>query len=354
MNRWTVNPVLTRELTERWRGRRAVATLTGYLTVLSLLAYLLYRIGRSVLLNQAGFGPDLAGGGPLLGRFLVEGMLFFGLVGILFVAPGYAATQIAGERERRTLGLLQLTLLTPWHIVYGKLAASIAWLLLLVVATLPVGAVAFFLGGVAPSDLLAGLGFLLLVAICIAAIGLGISAVTKRTTAAVILTYGVVLLIVVGTLFASLAEFIVRDTQRVNPQTPVALYANPFFGLSDAVDAVSADLPGRAQLPSPLSLFAAAHPSRFEERPNQGAVAVDRAEPAPGAGVEVVEPPELPEPEQRSGGPWLPVWAITGGLHVLLGVGGLFVATRRVGRIEGKRSRQAPEPAAVEPEPEPA
>lgn len=331
MRRPTLNPVLARELTERWRGRRAVATLTAYLAVLAGLAYALYRIGRSVLVASSGFAPDLAGGGgPVLGRFLVEGLLCFILVGVLFVAPGYAATQIAGERERRTLPLLQLTLLRPWEIVAGKLGAAVAWLVLLVVAAVPVGAVAFFLGGVAPSDLLAGLAFLLLIAVCIAGMGLGVSSVVRRTTAAVVVTYGIVLLLVVGTLFAGLAEFIGRSTQGLEERTPIALYANPFFGLSDAADAVPPDGAAGARLPSPLGLAASAHPDRFAERRGARGMAVaDPAGPAAGAPGPRVLAQDVDEG-------WLPVWAWTAGLHVLLGAGGLLLATRRLARVEGE------------------
>src|SRR5687768_10234225 len=176
------NPVLKREVVERWRSRRAPMTLTVYLSILGGVMYLLYRVGTAVLRAQFGFGFDPSTSGPALGRFLVEGLFFFVLLLVLFVGPGYAAAQISGERERRTLTLLQVTLLRPFSIVMGKLGAAVAWLSLLVVAAVPLGAVAFFLGGIGISDLLRGGLMLTVLAVSVAGIGLGISSLTKRTT----------------------------------------------------------------------------------------------------------------------------------------------------------------------------
>src|SRR5690606_38816939 len=149
------NPVLRRELLARWRGRRATIALTVYLGILGAAVYGLYALARSVLRNTGGMGAG-ALAGPAIGRFLLESLMFFTLVLVLFVVPAYAAAQIAGERERRTLPLLQATLLAPWEIVAGKLGASTAWLALLVVSTAPLAAATMFLGGVTVPDVLRG------------------------------------------------------------------------------------------------------------------------------------------------------------------------------------------------------
>ncbi|MGH8910142.1 MAG: ABC transporter permease, partial [Egibacteraceae bacterium] len=314
----SVNPVMRRELVERWRGRRAIITLTVFLVVLGLLLYGLYWLGRATLAPQFGFGfIDSGAAGPMLGRFLLEGMLFFVLLLVLFVAPGYAAAQLVGERERGTLPLLQVTLLRPWQIVVGKLGASVAWLALLLFAALPLGAIAFFLGGIALGDLLRGIGMILGVVVCVAAMGLGISSLVRRTVAAVVLTYALVFTLVAGTGFAALVGIAAQSTQvTAAPRTPFVLYANPLFGLADAVRA-DASVFG---LPSPLRLFAGVLPSvdavQIGPLPLAGGgVAFDTVVVGPGGA------------EQRPGRAL--VWLRVLGVHAALGALGLAVATRR-------------------------
>jgi ABC-2 type transport system permease protein len=341
-----VNPVLRRELVERWRSRRAVVTLTVYLAVLAGLQYLLYRAGLSVLNQQFGFfgGMDPATAGPMLGRFLLEGLLFFILMLVLFVAPGYAAATLSGERERRTLPLLQTTLLRPSQIVLGKLGASTAWLVLLVAAALPLGGASFFLGGVALGDLLRGIAYVVVIGVCIAAMGIGVSSMTRRTTGSVVLTYGIVLALTAGTLFVSAVEFFVRaNAGRVEP--PIALYANPFYGLADAARAqrASASMMGGG-LPSPLAIIAESLPGN----PMGGAVAMDTmvvAEDGVMLGDADARVPGMEPfgPEAGRQGVWLKVM----GLYALGALAGVGVASRRVrghqtsARVRAGRRRDA-------------
>lgn len=342
------NPVLRRELIERWRGRRAVATMTAYLAVLGGILYLLYKIAVATLVGSMGVGGgDLGGAGPVLGRFLVEGLLFFVLLLVLFVSPGYAAAQLSGERERRTLPLLQITLLSPFRIVLGKLGASVAWLSLLVATALPLGAAAFFLGGVTPADLLRGIGFILVVAVGIAGVALGVSSVSRRTTASIVVTYAVVLALVAGSLFAALAQVLitVRDGRVVSP--PVALYVNPFYGLADAAHATGASASALGGLPSPLGIIAEALPEANVFRaaiPEEGL----------GRDIDVASDGMVRvDPAQRTNR--TPVWLYVGGLYLGLGAAGVAVATRklRTGRTPARIPSGTDAAEAVPGAPEP-
>lgn len=388
--------MLQRELIERWRSSRALTTLTAYLALLSLVLYVLYRTGISVLAGQLGpFGEAGVLTGPLLGRFLLESLLLLVLVLVLFVAPGYAAAQLSGERERRTLPLLQATLLRPRQIVLGKLGAAVAWILVLIVAALPVGAAAFFLGGVTIGELLRGVGFIAAVGLCVAAIALGISSVTRRTTTSIVLTYATVLALTGGTLFVSGVELVARRTTGQAMATPAALHLNPFVGLADAV--VDPDTPrvGMGRLPLPLTGIASALPNRRDRFAGGGMdpgmvnqPVIERpmpmppppppgpppppppdalAEPAPPPDVAEQEPmPALPDPTapyfdgpadapapvaprpdgvgpgpqpQPEPGSGRGLWRWVLGLHAGLGLSGLVVATRRL-RTGGTTAHQ--------------
>ena len=331
------NPVLRREVMERWRSRRAAVTLTVYLAILGAVMYLLYRVGTTVLSSNFGFGVDPGTAGPVLGRFLLEGLFFFVLLLVLFVGPGYAAAQISGERERRTLTLLQVTLLRPFQIVLGKLGAAVAWLTLLVAAAVPLGAVAFFLGGIGLVDLLRGSAMLIVLAVAFAGIGLGISSLTRRTTGSIVLTYGAVLALTLGTFFIAGVQAVVRSTRGQPVGTPVALYFNPFFGLADAVNAARPSMSGMSALPSPLGLIAEALPGS----PFIGEEAM-MAEPEAGPGFAVVAPAPAPLPADPFPGQGesqrRPVWLIVMAVYTALGGLGVALATRRL-RITEPRSR---------------
>ena len=383
------NPVLKREVVERWRSRRAPMTLTIYLAVLGGVMYGLYRTGIAVLRSQFGFGFDAATAGPALGRFLVEGLFFFVLLLVLFVGPGYAAAQISGERERRTLTLLQVTLLRPISIVLGKLGAAVAWLSLLVVAAVPLGAVAFFLGGIGISDLLRGGLMLIALAVSVAGMGLGISSLTKKTTGSIVLTYGLVLALTLGTLFLAGVEAILRSTRGQQVTTPIALYLNPFFGLADAVNAARPSDFGMGGLPSPLGLLAEAlpdapmmggDPGGMGMGVAEGGMAVEEAalemeavevpaevelpadgapatKPLPPMPAQPPPPPIEPAPPviiddgpapgafggvgNRSSGP---VWLLVMALYLALGALGVLVATRRLGVTEPRSRGGGPLP----------
>ena len=320
----TLNPVLRRELLERWRGPRAAVVLTAYLGLLGGMLLLARWLATNWLEQQAanGWAPVTASG-PVLGRFLLENLLAGVLGLVLFVAPGYAAAQLAGERERRTLGLLRITLLRPWNIVLGKLGAASAWTVLLVLVTAPLAATAFVLGGATLGDLVRGLLVVLVVAVCIAAMAIGISARTRRTTGAVVLTYGLVLFLVIGTLIASFVEFAARDFSMGDDQRPVAMYANPFYALADATGA-STRSTFSGGLPSVLTPFAAALPG------SNTFVAMDPM-PMPLGGFGLAEPGRGAED-----GP-MALWPVTLAVYVLFGFLGLLLATRSLGPRDGVR-----------------
>ncbi|WP_052664718.1 ABC transporter permease [Nitriliruptor alkaliphilus] len=330
----SLNPVLRRELLERWRGRRAVLVMTLYLGVLGGLLLLLRWIGGRVLAEQMqfGFGGPVLSPGPMLGRFLLENLLALVLGLVLLVAPGYAAAQLSGERERRTLGLLRITLVRPRSIVLGKLGASSAWIVLLVVVSAPLAATAFALGGATPGDLVRGLLVVLVTAVSVAAVALGVSSRARRTTGAVVTTYAFVLLLVVGTLIGAFAQFAASGFS-MGSDRPAALYLNPFYALADATNATTGF---GGQLPSVLTPFAAALPGdRFGDPFGEPVDRPMMVEEAGVVGMVEADLQPLPAgPERRSGDavwPWTLLW------YTLLAGLSLTLASRSLGPRDGVR-----------------
>ncbi|MCG8402574.1 MAG: ABC transporter permease, partial [Firmicutes bacterium] len=181
-------PMLGKELRSRTRGWRSPVLLTAYLGLLSAGA-----VGF-IWLNMA-LGNNIS---PQTGLSFY-GILVFGLVLLLsFIAPVVAAGAISGERERRTYDLLLVTGASLSGIVLGKWLASVAYLLFLVLAALPLLALVFLFGGVPPAIMLMAVLICLLTGLGYGALGLCLSAVLKRSQAATIVSLVLVFLLIFG------------------------------------------------------------------------------------------------------------------------------------------------------------
>ena len=182
------NPVITKELRGRMRGTRTYWLLFSYVLVLSLILFFSY------LGWWAQHSTDLINGGGSEAGFTV-GRLFFRVlfysqaVMIALITPALTAGAISVEREQRTFELLRGSVLRPGAIVWGKLASSVSFVVLLLTSSLPLLSLCFLLGGVSPSEVF--FAYLLLTgdAFLFGAIGLCWSAYAANTATATVLTY---------------------------------------------------------------------------------------------------------------------------------------------------------------------
>ena len=163
-----LNPVLARELRIRLRGRQAWILLTLYLVLLAVTLFLVYQAESGSLAGGDPFSVPSPTRFASVGRSVFEWLMMLMLLLVLFLVPGFTSGALAGERERQTLVPLQVTLMRPWQIVVGKLAASFAFLALLVVATAPFLAVAYLIGGVTTGSVLRGVGVVLFTGLALA------------------------------------------------------------------------------------------------------------------------------------------------------------------------------------------
>ena len=235
MSALTVNPVLRRELLERMRGGRAYAVLTVYLGVLCGILYLVYQANQGS--SSSTFGAPAATQVASVGRGIFEWLLFFMLLLVLFLVPGQTAGAIAGERERQTLVPLQVTLLRPVSLLVGKVGAALAFLLLLIVATIPLLSVSYLIGGVSIGEVLAGVAMITFTGVVLACVSATISAFARRVQAATVLSYGVVLLLAVGTLLVWAAAGLVDTSRGIDDANPPewVLWPNPIVAMADVL-----------------------------------------------------------------------------------------------------------------------
>lgn len=193
------NPMVLKELRARMRGRQAFILLTTYLSGLALLVVLVYLAFRSS--NSAvGSANDLRSLGKAIFG-LVVGIEF---LAISFIAPGLTAGAISGERERQTFDLLRTTLLPARGLVFGKYFAALSFLLLLLLAALPIQSLAFLFGGVAVEEVLVGALLLFVTAMTFCAAGMAFSSFLTRTLTSTVLAYGFIGLLEFGLPFLAL------------------------------------------------------------------------------------------------------------------------------------------------------
>ncbi len=187
------NPVVIKELRGRMRGNRAMILLTLYLLLLSLVLSLIYLAYRASTMT-----PGSVSDRQILGKMLFATTVWLELLTVSFVAPALTAGGISSERERQTYDLLRTTLLPARSLVMGKFFAGLSFLLLLLVATLPLQSLAFLFGGVALEEVLIATVLLLVTAITFCAVGIFVSSLLSRTLVSTVLGYAFTILMVFG------------------------------------------------------------------------------------------------------------------------------------------------------------
>ena len=247
----TINPVLDIELRQRSRSRRSVVVLTIFLTVMVLVSLLVYE--ASTATNDFNFDPisALTNG---VGRKMFEWVLAAELGILLLIVPGISAGTISGERDRQTLVPLQVTMIGPWGIFMGKVLSSSSFILLLIVATVPVMAVPYLVGGISLTQVLLSLLSLLILGFLLAVMGVACSAIFKRTQIATLMAYALCAALTVGTLIAMVAVTVIQESRGQFVDNPPfwPLYANPFVAIADA----AGDITGQFDGPfSPIKRF---------------------------------------------------------------------------------------------------
>ncbi|MEX0977398.1 MAG: ABC transporter permease, partial [Pirellulales bacterium] len=177
------NPVLQRELLVNLRMTRAFVLLFFYLAMLGLVVFLAWPQEEQLDLTTNPVASRRLVSLVFLGQYLLASLM----------APSFAAGSITGEKERKSYEMLLASPLRPAAIVLGKLLASLAHLLLLIVASLPIVMLCLPLGGVSLYEVLAMYLGLILSVITFGMISLAASSYFRRTSAALVVAYLVIL-----------------------------------------------------------------------------------------------------------------------------------------------------------------
>lgn len=239
-----INPVLDKEFRLRMRHIRSPLAILFYLLAIGLvgIGYMYVSMGIRSSGSAVGFNPSQS-------RELFYVLSVAQLVLIAFMTPGLTAGVISSEREKQTLGMLLTTDQSSTTIILSKLAASLSFMLLVVISTLPIYAIVFLYGGISPVQLLLVFLFYVFTMFVLGAFGVLFSTLLKRTMLSVITTYGVTLFMFGGTGFVYLfLRQIVNQSQYYSAAsmptydwTAVALALNPVAAL---ISVFESDLSG--------------------------------------------------------------------------------------------------------------
>ena len=175
-------PLLTKELIEQSARKR---------TYILRFVYAIALYGITLWIFQRQLGSWNATGLSVLGqgRGLFTSLAWFEFAGIYLFLPAMTCGVLTTEKERDTLGLLLLTKLGPWTIVFEKLFSRLVPMASFVMLSLPLLAVSYSLGGIESGDIAKLMWVLFATAIQVGSFSVLCSAWFRTTAASFMASY---------------------------------------------------------------------------------------------------------------------------------------------------------------------
>jgi ABC-2 type transport system permease protein len=233
-----ISAIIVKELRGRMRGRRAFVIITIHVLLLTAFAWMFMRLNEEVISSLSSWGGQANYASASIGRGIFGSLMLLQTLMVAVLAPAATAGAISSEREHQTLDLLTVTPISSLAIVLGKLFSALAWLFVLILASIPVTALVFVFGGVAPDDMVRGYVVLFATVIGLGSVGIFFSALTRRTGASTGLTIVTTLGLVLGSFFVwyFLSNTADMSSTGLRRQPPEALlYLNPFVAQADVI-----------------------------------------------------------------------------------------------------------------------
>ncbi len=191
-----MNPVLRKDILGLLRLKRVAAIQTLFVAALALVVLGTWPQGGVV----GGTVKIARSSGISAGDSLMLWLMLGQLVLLTLLVPGIAAVAITSEREGDTLEMLYASRLSAVQIIIGKIGLAVAYPLLLLIAGLPFVALLAWRGELRVDDLMASYGVIAISAVYLTLLSLGISAICRQGTTALVIAYLVVLITCGGVL----------------------------------------------------------------------------------------------------------------------------------------------------------
>lgn len=231
-NKFRMNPVLKKELMVNSRSIKMPLAIMGVNAFLALIAVL--------AMAAAGGNVSSYEYSSLVVLFPVLGCMECGMISL--IVPILTSGSISGEREKQTLDIMLTTPMTPFSIAVGKLGSAMMMVMMYMITSVPIIAIAFVLGGMSWWALFGLFAMLLYLGIYVGSIGIFCSSVVKKSVSATVLTIviGVAILVLTSVTFSvaysikSYYATIMGNAYQVEPgMLPMIFMFNPYAPFFD-------------------------------------------------------------------------------------------------------------------------
>lgn len=219
-----LNPIVKKDVKVQARSMKICWGVFAYELILALVFFFaMFSIQQSSMYSTNNIYSSMV---VLYPALAVTQLLILGVV-----VPIRTSASISGEKERQTFDIMMTTGMTPFSVVMGKVATAVVQSMLFVVASMPVMALPFIIGGMSWGYLFWFLAISLLVSFFAASIGIMCSSICRKSIGAVIMSYVIYLVFFVGTILPLIVYEITTlygsTNNRVEDNLALFLLANP-------------------------------------------------------------------------------------------------------------------------------
>jgi ABC-2 type transport system permease protein len=218
------NPIVAKEYRSRMRTWRSPLAMMVYILLIGGLGFAVFAE-----LSIANSGLS---GGSNYGQMLFSYLVIFQVILLTFITPGLTSGAISSERERQTIDLLFVTRIRPFSIIWGKLLASMSFVVLLLMLSVPIFSLVFLFGGIELDQVVYAFLVTLVTALTLGVLGIAFSTWLRRSIAATVVSYVGAFVLLFGTLGFGLIFPTEIDPKSTKAPTPPAVtYLSPIIPL---------------------------------------------------------------------------------------------------------------------------
>jgi ABC-type transport system involved in multi-copper enzyme maturation permease subunit len=221
------NPIVAKEYRSRMRTWRSPLAMTVYIVLLGGIGWAVYSA-----ITSGALGLGSSGNYGQMGQQLFTFLILFQVALLAFITPALTAGAISGERERQTIDLLFVTPIPPFSIIWGKLLASMSFMVLLLALSVPIFSLVFLIGGIELDQMVYAFLVVGVTALTLGFIGIAFSTFFRRTLVATVAAYGAAFVLLIGTLvYGLLLPVDVNPQATMLPAPPAVTMLSPVLPL---------------------------------------------------------------------------------------------------------------------------